>query len=41
MLAHWTRVEAHLVGTWQERLAGMPVNYYHYYWYYYYYYYYY
>jgi len=31
MLAHRARVQAHLVGTWQERLAGMPVNYYYYY----------
>ena len=25
MLAHRTRVQAHLVGTWQERLADTPV----------------
>ena len=27
MLAHRIRVKAHLVGTWQERLAGTPVHY--------------
>lgn len=26
MLAHRIRIKAHLVGTWQERSAGMPVN---------------
>jgi len=31
MLAHRTRVQAHLVGTWQERLAGTPVYYHCYY----------
>ncbi len=30
LLAHRTRVYAHLVGTWQKRLAGTPVNYYYY-----------
>jgi len=30
-LAHRTRVQAPLVGTWQERLAGTPVNHYYYY----------
>ena len=25
MLAHRTRVQAHLVGTWRKRLAGTPV----------------
>ena len=30
MLAHRTRVQAHLVGTWRKRLAGTPVNYYDY-----------
>ncbi len=31
MLAHRTKVQAHLVNTWQEQLGGMPVNYcYHY-----------
>ena len=26
MLVHRIRVQAHLVGTWPERLAGTPVN---------------
>ena len=25
MLAHRTRVQAHLVATWRERIVGMPV----------------
>ena len=27
MLAHRTRVQAHVVGTWQEQLVGTPKNY--------------
>ncbi len=29
MLARGTRVQAHLVGLWQEHLAGLPVDYYY------------
>ncbi len=29
MLAHKTRVQAQLAGSWQEQLAGTPVKYYY------------